>query len=426
VLAALSIAPLAILTICASFASALGNGKPGGLPSAVEFFEPGWQLCVARQLSGEISSLAVWPEPDAFSQVVFVGTSPTGCVYRFYPPLTDAITPIGVGLGDRLEHGTCAISALAVRDLDHDGTMELVAETSQILPESRPRLYVWSLSEAPLLRGVARPDIASSWGHGLGFVRRTGDDSDAILSTYCGHGEVVEYRLIGSDPESGFRYETLGWRQVGQLPASGEGISTTDLDYDGQLDLCVATGFSAGRAALQVYSLTGQGMEPQPRHVVDESGRFFNVKFMVGELVSPGSMDVMAWWSTQPAGGECEVFRYRFGPDGLRQRELVARGLAASLWPIDGQMTLADMDRDGNVEAWFATVSGNLWRYDYARSPRLSCVAAVPCGIGPIAATPTALKTGQKLYIGCANHVLELKRQESGTSMTDGQPHGTW
>ena len=215
---------------------------------------------------------------------------------------------------------------------------------------------MWSLNEFPILRGVARPEILSSWSHGLGFVRSADGDAERIFSTFCGHGEVIEYQLSRSTLEAEFHHETLGWRQVGQLPASGEGIQTADVDNDGEPDLCLATGYADGKAAIRIYKPTEQGIADNPKHVLDEGCAFANSKFLVGDMRGDGSHDLIAWWSSQLAGGASKIIRYHLEPDGLTNRTVIGQGDAGTLWPIDGQMTLADMNRDGNSEVWFATV----------------------------------------------------------------------
>ena len=262
-LSAFSIAQRSVLLATSAVALVYGSGvhlmsdrapQETQTPVAVQFFEPGWGLHVARELPERVTSLAIAPDSAARIESIYIGTGPAGGIYRFSPGAhSGSLIRVAVGLGDSVDFGTCDVSRLAVRDLDHDGVDELVAETCQVQPIGQPRLYVWSLKEFPVLRGVARPAIESSWSHGLAFAPAGDSGPDHILSTYCGHGEIIEYRLVREEADDGFQHEALAWRQVGQLPASGEGSQTADVDNDGRPDLCLATGFVGGRAAIHVY-----------------------------------------------------------------------------------------------------------------------------------------------------------------------------
>src|SRR5262249_52966170 len=153
---------------------------------------------------------------------VYVGTTPGGGVYCFNLMAPQTYLSIDEGLGDLIHFGWCDVNSLAIRDLDRDGIPELLATTSQAVPRGRPRLYVWSLSYPHALMDVRGPNIESSWSHGFGFLESPGVATGSTYVTFCGHGEIVEYRLVSGKDESGFTEETLRWKKVGQLPASGE------------------------------------------------------------------------------------------------------------------------------------------------------------------------------------------------------------
>jgi hypothetical protein len=422
-LSAFSIAQRSVLMATSAVALVCGSGvhlvpnctrqavrKP---PVPVQFFEPGWSLQVARELPERVCSLAVAPDWAGSSESIYVGTGPVGGIYRFCPDSPpDIITTVAIGLGDAVDFGTCNVTRLAVRDLDHDGVDELLTETSQVQPPGPPRLYVWSLTQYPLLRGFARPDIESSWSHGLAVTRGSDSGSDRIVSTYCGYGEIIEYELVRQSAEGGFHHQALAWRQVGRLPASGEGAQTADVDNDGRPDLCLATGFANGRAAVHVYERGEQGLVDQPKHILNEAGRFFNVKFIVVDLGDVRGHELIAWWCTSVTGGDCEIIRYQLGPGGLCDREVIGRGDAASLWPMDGQMTVVDSDDSRKPAVWFATVSGNLWRYDLQHQIRLAHVCRIEGEVGPILGVSAESPIGPRLYLGCDRRVLELRSAE--------------
>lgn len=370
------------------------------------------QIQVLSELPERVTALTTYYGADRFHEDVFVGTSPSASVFQFSPNLRpELLMPIASGLGDSTKFGTCEVSSLAVCDFNQDGTPELLAETSQIFPIGRPRLYAWSLSSYPIPLGMVRPEIESSWSHGLGFAHVAHRDAPSVFSTFCGNGEIVEYQATRETSPSGFQLEGISWRQVGRLPASGEQALTADADNDGQTDLCIATGYSLGKAAIQIYAIGSQGIDAQPRHRIDESGRFGNVRFLVGDLDREGARELVAWWCSDVSGGECEMVRYRFGPEGLRQRAEIIRGDADRLWPQDGQMALADLDQDGNIEIWFSTYTGNLWRYQPNQSPPVMHVCANEGKFGPLVASAPQKNKPACLYLGCGRSVLRVQPQ---------------
>ena len=378
--------------------------------SGVTILDPHVQMQVLRELPERVTALATYHSPDRRREEVFVGTGGSGGVFRFlaYQP-SEILEAIALGLGDRVKFGTCEVSSLAACDLNQDGTPELLAETSQIHPRGRPRLYAWSLGSYPTLLGVARPDIKSSWSHGLGFVFTAHQNYPSVFSTFCGYGEIVEYHLTKDTNSSGFQMDGISWRQVGQLPTSGEHAVAADADNDGQTDLCVASGYSLGGAAIRIYEIGPDGVEPQPRHLIDESERFGNVRFLVGDLATDGTRELVAWWISDLSGGDCEIVRYHLGADGLRNRTVIARGDGAMLWPLDGQMAQADIDDDGNPEVWFLTGSGNLWRYQPNESPPVTRVSFIGGSGGPLAASAPAAGERQCLYLGRDRSVLQVQ-----------------
>jgi hypothetical protein len=380
----------------------------------VHELESGWDLRPTRDFPEEISSLAGEP-PDENGVFLYVGTTPTGSVYRFSmvprggPDGVLPIMPVAVGMGDAIQFGTCCVNHLAIRDLDYDGAPELLATTCQIQPRGRPRLYIWSLRQPgpPVLKCLARPEIQSSWSHGLGFFEPEGGGPPSIFSTFCGHGEIVEYRFHQGEAEPGFRQENLTWKVAGQLPASGESTQTVDVDNDGSDELCLAAGFAEGNSAVHVYHIDPKDATLRLKHRVDEGGRFGNVRFLVGDLQGDGAQEMIAWWCTGQADGHCEVIRYRLAPEGVCERTVVGHGTADDLWPRDGQMALIDLDGDGKAEVWNAAGSGNLWRYE-PLGGGWRRVLRVEGGIGPILAREAEGRLPARLYISSGKVLMEL------------------
>ena len=352
-----------------------------------------------------VAQLAPWrglPE-------LFVGTSPTGSVYRVNTEESPKlIRPVAVGLGDRVEHGVCEVSTLSLHDLDQDGDPELLAGTSQILPIGRPRLYIWSSQLDPALIGFVRPDIKSSWTHGLGFLPTGPGQTDSVISTYCGYGEVLQFQMVPS-VNGGFQSEMLGWRQVATAPKSGEQALTADVNNDGETELCLASGYSVGNAQVSIYQSNCGELDASPVLTIDEDHRFGNVRMLVSTFSATGSKNyLIAWWCSELCNGECEIVRYAIERNTVVERTVIAQGDAAMLWPREGQMATADTDGDGNAEVWFATNQGYVWRYDPSRDRHPSLICSIPSKIGPIAAVSWDCGR-QALYIGRDRSLFELR-----------------
>jgi hypothetical protein len=231
-----------------------------------------------------------------------------------------------------------------------------------------------------------------------------------IFSTFCGRGEIVEYRLDQGSSRGGFQRDSINWRLAGQLPSSGEQAESADLDRDGVPELVLAAGFDAHRAAIHVLSPgTGRDHAMKTRFVVDEGRRFGNVRFLIGDLVGDGSREMIAWWCLDTAGGPSEVVRYRFGPEGILDRNLL--GVGPGLWCDDGQAVLADADGRGRPLVWFAARDGGLWTYDPTGPARLDRVACLAGSVGPLSPMPRG--SGSGLLIGWGKAVVELRRDET-------------
>src|SRR3954468_22714114 len=260
----------------------IATPPPASLEGKLQDLATGYKLETFTEMPEDIIALAAAPaEIESMVGKVFVGTTPVGGVYAINVMTNATTMTIGQGLGDYVRYGICDVNSIAIKDLDRDGIPELLATTSQVVPRGPPRIYAWSLSNPVILRSMSRPDIQSSWSHGLGFLERPDSSSLGTYVTYCGYGEIVEYQLKSGTDASGFAEERLGWKKVGQLPLSGEWLASADVDRDGRTELCVATGFAPGRAAIHVYSGDRPGDELQLEQVIDEGARFCNVRFLV-------------------------------------------------------------------------------------------------------------------------------------------------
>jgi hypothetical protein len=361
-------------------------------------------------MTAPIDSLLVGRDDDTSHRgIVYLGLTASGDVFRYQPGQAGIPVAIGLSLGDYPQFGLCSVNCLALYDLDHNGSTELLASTSQVQPRGRPRLYLWGEGQKlPVVRAMARPDIQSSWGHSLALLERPGHTSDSLFITYCGFGEIVEYQLETRQAGAGFQTEAIRWKVVGQLPASGESLQVADADNDGQDELCVATGYSVGHAAIHFYKSDAPGAALKLERRLDEDGRFGNVRFLVGKIEPDGSRDLFAWWCKELAGGDTELIRYRLGAEGVRTRTVLARGSSDQYWIEDGQATLADVDGDGRTELWFATHPGQLWRFDPSRGKKLEQMARLEKSLGPIAFGRDRMKGRRQLYIAWNRTLLAL------------------
>jgi hypothetical protein len=395
----------------------MSTAAPRSLEREIQDIDPRYRLEILREMPEEITALTVSSgQPLNLTGKVFVGTKPIGGVYSFNIMAPNSFFTVGEGLGDYIRSGMCDVNSLAIRDLDRDGIPELLATTSQIIPRGRPRLYAWSLSYPHVLRCMTRPNIRSSWSHGIGFLESKNAHSLSTYVTFCGYGEILEYQFVSGTNDSGFAEDSFRWKQVGQLPVSGEWIQSIDVDHDGQAEICVATGFAPGKAAIHIYEADRPGATLRLEQVIEEAGRFCNVRFLVGDTRGDGVQDVVAWWCREFHGGDSEVVRYRLGPEGIRSRTVLAQGTGELFWPKDGQMTVMDLDGDGYPEIWFANTAGGLWRYDDSHSPPLARIVQIQGEFGPIAPAPATPLTPPALLVAWGRSVLKVLMNPTPTS----------
>ncbi len=393
-------------------------GPAGSSHAVLREIRKGWSLHPYHTLPESITTLMVEDKSTRKTQgFVYAGTSGSAGIYRVSPLTQNAVSTLSNGMGDALTFGTCHINRVVLHDMDGDGLPELLGSSSQVEPRGRPRLCVWSSSfNGPALRAVARPEIASSWSHSIDFLPRPGKGSDSVFVTFCGFGEVVEYRLEPATEGSSFHGENLGWKVVGTLPTSGEWLQIVDADNDGKQDICVATGYSPGHAAVILYASDEPGSMLRETRRLDEGGRFGNVRFLAGPLEKDGGQDLIAWWCTGNADGDAEVIVYRLGGEGIVRRTVVARGPASDLWADDDRFTFADLDDDGRKEVWFSTYSGKLWRFDPAHSNATELMASFQEGLGPVASGPDISGKRQRLYLGWERQIFGFELQPSSTN----------
>ena len=396
------------------------QGDPGLGSQAFDLL-PGWSIRSLTRLGDSVNSLAVSPRRNGD---VYIGTTGVGAVYRMNVMAPETVLTVSTGLGDVARFGDCWVNRLAIRDLDGDGFPELIASTSQVTPRGRPRLYIWSLATSvPVLEAMARPEIQSSWSHGLGFLPRGDSGAESLFLTFCGNGEIVEYDYKPATSPSGFQGAALAWKQVGQLPASGEWSQAADVDNDGRIDLCLAAGYAEHKAAIHAYNSPSRGADLILTHEINEQGRFANVKFLVGDLRGDGTSDLVAWWCTDHVyGGRCEVIRYHLGHEGVHSREVIANGKSDLFWPSDGQTALLDMDADGRPEVWFAASSGNLWRYDPTQPTALARVLKTS-SLGPIAGGLIPNSSRPTLILGQGCDLLRLDCMVPQSAPTHDRSH---
>lgn len=391
-----------------------GSDDPGSTASSaapeVIALDPAWRLGPRRTFDDDVTALLTAAPGTGPIEDVYVGTGGAGGLYRFNP-----LSPPGVrlrvaeGLGDSEDHAICSVNGLAIRDVDSDGNDDLLATTCQILPRGRPRVYVWKLrgGGVPELGCFARPPIRSSWSHGLAFAGGPG----RFFSTYCGFGEVVEYRHAANrDASAGFEGAGLACRVVRSLKASGEQAGAHDLDGDGRDEVIVATGYALGLATIEAFRPTEGGLEAEPILRLDEGGRFANVRCVVGPIGCDGRLALIAWWTSELIGGRAEVVRYRIDGGRVVHRQLIGEGPSGRLWSSDGQVALVDTDGRGGPEVWSTGAEGYVWRFDPAVPDLgMKCILRIGASLGPIAGFPARGDRPAALYVGTGRDVLTLE-----------------
>ena len=444
----------------------LGSSDPVEEGAKIEYVRPGWKIEPLAKAPGEIFSLCThhWQGNDD----VYVGAGNSAEVFRFNTSDANDVRRIVTGFGEDAQNGTSVITHLSICNLFDDETPKLVATVNQCVPVGKPWLFVVSVAQPANLLAVVRPDIASSWTHGIGYSKDK-HGRDTILSTYCGHGEVLEFAMIKSVLSDGYVADGLKYRKLGTMPGSGEYLQTIDIDGDSENELIIASGYRPQEACIRIYKRFSKASANVAKNAfgskrllgedwilmreIKENNRFGNVRFLAGKSTPGERPSLIAWWCTDLLGGKCEVARYTFVNGTEIIPQLIAQGEAQDLWPIDGQMAVNDTDGDTMPEIWFATSGGCLWRAvlsdrPYVKSPPLSAgteipqrvldkqsavrifpgvsefdlISYSPTGFGPLASMPKT-KGGTDLILGSGKTVFRVSAiQKSEPTATRTRP----
>ncbi len=121
---------------------------------------------------------------------------------------------------------------------------------------SYPHFYVWDLDIKIGMEAFCRPQIKSSWIHGLVPIE-TDDRFPKFLTTCCGHGEVLELNLAREQRLNDCESMQLDWDVVGQLNTSGEQIISVrfDAQQPDKRQICLVQGLPATRRTSKSSSL---------------------------------------------------------------------------------------------------------------------------------------------------------------------------
>ena len=380
-----------------------------------------FKIQTVAELPEQIASL-ICDNDGPNSHHLFVGTRGKAGVYRCSPRSPFGVMPLIPATGDDPGFGTAQVSVLALTDAPRD-QQELIALTAQETPRGKPRAYVFKM---PMMTPVmTAADIASSWPHGIAFVKDV-FGRPTFLSAFCGFGEIVEFRTFDRKTAAGFRSNGLECRQLGSVSGSGEQISAVELLGSNPYVL-VARGYKFNGAAIEVYGRDhttpfnkakpgALGLGWARRWELREGDKFGNVRFLVGALRN-GVRDLYAWWCVGLADGDTEFVHYRIGLTGIVERKSIALGPAADYWPQENWSTLVDADGDGVEELYFMSRTGNLWRLDLppadssdessAALPEPSLMGFFPAGGGPIVPCTNDENGVIPLYIAVSNYIVK-------------------
>jgi hypothetical protein len=203
------------------------------------------------------------------------------------------------------------------------------------------------------MRSIRAADNTSSFTHGLPTADLDGDGVQEVISSYCGHGEVIRYDLTEDGP--GMRA-----KKVIQLSGSGEDAWITDVDGDGRVELILSNGFRDGGAKVQIHDFDPATGDPmvQPRLVLDgfDGQRAFYASVAVGDLDNDGRPELVVAWKAQQEVNRTTLLAYHVSGSGAQiAYELAYEDPDLDLAYFEKMMAIADIDGDGRSELYIST-----------------------------------------------------------------------
>ena len=281
---------------------------------------------------------------------ILTGTAPSGRLYLFRKRS-------GLWESRRLlerETGTGMVLGVRVVDLEGDGVPEVLAGTGEY-DESTAALHVLHTDGESItdMRSIRAADNTSSFTHGLPTADLNGDGVHEVISSYCGHGEVIRYDLTEGAP--GMRA-----KKVLQLSGSGEDAWITDVDGDGRVELILSNGFRDGGAKVQIHDFDPATGDPmvQPRLVLDgfDGRRAFYASLAVGDLDGDGRPELVVAWKAQQEVNRTTLLAYHVSGSGAQiAYELSYEDPDLDLAYFEKMMAIADIDGDGRAELYIST-----------------------------------------------------------------------
>ena len=315
----------------------LAPGWNGEIVAAVDQSYAGWDV--------EIGDADGDGRPE-----ILTGTAPSGRLYQFRKR-------DGLWESRRLferETGSGMVLGVRIVDLEGDGVPEVLAGTGEY-DESTAALHVMHTDGERItdIRSIRAPENTSSFTHGLPTADLDGDGVQEVISSYCGHGEVIRYD-IGSGGA------VMRSKKVLQLSGSGEDAWITDVDGDGRVELIVSNSFRDGGAKVQIHDFDPTTGDPmvQPRLVLDgfDGHRAFYASVTVGDLDSDGQPELVVAWKAKQEVNRTTLLAYHVSGSGAQiAYELAYEDPDLDLAYFEKMMAIADIDGDGRAELYIST-----------------------------------------------------------------------
>jgi hypothetical protein len=350
------------VTCALGLAASMGCGEeplpPGvGLDvqrvSDLALLAPGWKGEIVATVD---QSYAGWDveigdaDGDGAPEIL-TGTAPSGRLYAFRK--RDGVWQ-SRRLLDRAAGGDGMVLGVRIVDLDGDGVPEVLAGTGQY-DESTAMLHVLHTDGERVTeqRTVRAAENTSSFTHGLATADLDGDGVQEIVSSYCGHGEVIRYDVAA---DTG----AIGARKVLQLSGSGEDAWLADVDGDGRVELLVSNGFRDGDAKVEIHDIDPKTGDPidAPRLVIEgfDGHRAFYASVAVGDLDGDGRPELIVAWKREQAINRTTLLAYKVGASGAQVAyRLSHEDQDLDLGYFEKMMTIADIDGDGRAELFIST-----------------------------------------------------------------------